>query len=270
MTNCSFFKLLYRHILYSFSYGKYKYSIFFGFMALLALMKSLQLTHVESNSVGTFYWLFKDNGYISRLADYQVPFYWVFIQFFVLFLISDFLFQDLENNRSYLLMRCRSKVQYILSNICWIVVQTLFIFIGLFAVIYIVSSLTLGDFSLGESVYFQQNIASLMEMKESPGSLVLHMFTGFFLTTIVLSSIQLLCMQFFSPIISFFGVIILSSLSTFSDIKWLPAIHSMILKQNIFNIEHHLTLSYSIMYCIGLYAIVTILTILVFRKKDIL
>lgn len=270
MTNRSFYRLFFRHVIYSFSYGKYKYTAFFIIMAFLALMTSLQLKAFGSNSVGTFFLLLQDKGYFVQLSDYEVPFYWDFIQFFVLFLIGDFLFQDLENNRAYLLMRCRSRLRYILSNICWIVSQTIFIYIGLFAVIYVVSSLVLGNFSIGESPYFQHNIASFMEIKVTPGGLVLRILVGFILTSTVLSSIQLLCIQFVPPVMAFFGVIILSSISTFSDIQWLPAIHSMILKQNIFNLEHHLTLRFSIIYCVVLYAVVTILTIFIFKKKDIL
>lgn len=263
-------KLFFRDISYSFSYGKYKYASFYSLIALLALMISLQIKPLGSNSIGTFFLLLQDKGYIRVLADYQVPLNWDFIQFFSLFLIGDFLFQDQENNRTYLLLRCRSKCHFILSRIFWIVVQNVFLYLGIIVVIYVVSSLTLGDFSIGESAYFNHNIASLMAIKVSPEQLLLRILLGFIMTSIVLSSIQLLCIQFISPTITFFGVVVISSISTFYGNKWLPAIHSMILKQDIFNLEHHLTLNFSITYCAVLYVIVTVLTIFVFKNKDIL
>lgn len=270
MTNRSVFKLFSRDIIYSFSYGKYKFIVFYSFIAFLSLMNSLQIKSSESNSVGTIFSLLKDKGYIYRLSDYQVPFNWDFILFFVLFLIGDFLFQDLENNRTYLLLRCRSKITYMLSKVYWVVVQNLLIFIGVFAVIYIVSSLVLGDFSIGQSAYFNNNIASLMEIKVTPQQLLLRILLGYIMTSILLSSLQLLCIQFITPIMTYFGVIIICTISTFSDIKWLPAIHSMILKSEIFNLEHHLTLGFSMAYCAVLYVLITFMTLFFFKKMDIL
>jgi hypothetical protein len=236
----------------------------------LAITKSLELKSLSSNSVDTFYSLLKDEGYLYRLSDYQVPFHWDFIQFFVLFLIGDFLFQDIENNRTYLLVRCRSKLNYVLSKMGWIVFQNLFIYITLFVVIYVISSFILKNFTIGDSGYFHKHIESLMEIKTTSQNLVVRILAGYILTSILLSSMLLLSIQFLSPIMTFFGVIIICVISTFSDSKWLPAIHSMILKQSIFNLEHQLTLSFSMIYCGILYLITTLVTLYVFQKKDIL
>lgn len=263
-------KLFFRHVSYSLSYGKYKLFIFYSIAAFLALATSIQIKTIGSNSIGAFFLLLKDNGYLYRLSDYQVPFSWDFIQFFTLFLIGDFLFHDLDSNRRYLLLRCRSKMNYILSKIIWVAVQNMFIYIGLFAVIYVISSLVLGNFSMGDSPFFNNTISSMMEIKEAPGQLLLRIFIGFEVTSLVLSSLQLLFLQFASPIVTFLSVIILSSLSTFSDSKWLPAIHSMILRQNIFDLKHHLTLGFSVAYCAIVYILVTLFTIFLFQKKDIL
>ncbi|TCP29949.1 hypothetical protein EV207_10743 [Scopulibacillus darangshiensis] len=261
-------KLFFHDFTYGFSYGKHKYIVFYSMIGLLSLMISFQLKPLGSNSIATFFLLLKDNGYIKQLSDYQVPFYWDFIQFSVLFLIGDFLFQDIENKRIYLLLRSRSKSHYILSKIFWVVVQNILIYIGLFTTIYIISSLALGDFSLGKSPYFKQNIVPLMVTKVTPGQLLLNILLGFIITSVLLSSILLLFIQFSPPIMIFFGVIVISSISTFSSIKWLPAIHSMILKRDIFNMEHHLTLGFSIIYCLVLYAFVTTFTFFVFKKID--
>ncbi|PLR78600.1 hypothetical protein CU633_05065 [Bacillus sp. V3-13] len=270
MTNHPIYKLFSRDMAYSLSYGKYKYLIFYCIIAALSLMTSLQLKSFDSNSVGTFYLLLKDNGYIKLLSEYEVPVNWTFIQFFVLFLIGDFLFQDIGKNRSYLLLRCRSKGQYILAKMGWIVAQSMILYIGVFVVIYFVSSLVLCDFSIGASPFFTDMIAPLMEIRITPGDLILRIILGYFMTTLVLSSIQLLCIQFISPAIAYFGVIILGGISTFSDLKWLPAIHSMILKQTIFDIEHQLTLRFSILYSLVLYVLISIITFFVFKEKDIL
>ncbi|MDC3414316.1 hypothetical protein NC797_14890 [Aquibacillus sp. 3ASR75-11] len=270
MMKYSIYKLFSRDMAYSISNGKYKYVFLFSIVAILSLMTSIQLDSYGSNSVGIFYSLLKDNGYIYQLSDYQVPFNWVFIQFLVLFLIGDFLFQDLDNNRTYLLLRCRSRGRYIFSKMCWIVVQNIVLYIVIFAVIYIVSSMTIGDFSVGSSPYFENAIASQMDIQITPVQFIARILLGYIMTSIVLSSILLLGIQFISPVITYFGVIILSGVSTFSDLKWLPAIHSMILKQAIFDYEHYLTLRFSIMYSVVLYFLVSIVTFIVSRKKDIL
>lgn len=259
--------LFIRQVTYGFSYGKYKYIVFFLLICLLAFMKGLQIKSIHGNSIGTFLLLCEDNGYLKL---YQIPVNWILIQVFVLFLIADFLYQDAEKNRIYLLMRIRSRLVYITSTLCWIVFQTVMIFLGLFLLVYVVSSLVVGDFSLGNSPYFSNFILPLIAVKATPIEVVVRLFADFILTTIVLSSLQLLFMQFFSPILTFFGIIILCAISTFSGLKWLPAIHSMILKTDLFNAEHHLTFLFTLLYSVILFTVVSIVTLFIFNKKDIL
>lgn len=94
MTTPVILKLIIRDMLYSWSYGKHKYIIFFCILSFLSVATSLQLKPFGSNSSGVFYFLLKDNGYIRVISDYEVPVYWVFIQFYIQFLIGDFLFDD--------------------------------------------------------------------------------------------------------------------------------------------------------------------------------
>ncbi|MFC0190068.1 hypothetical protein ACFFJY_17365 [Fictibacillus aquaticus] len=270
MSRTTLYKLFLRDLNYSFSYGKYKYLAFYTIIAFLALMKSLQLRELESNSVGTFFALLKDEGYFYRISDYQVPFYWDFVQFLLLFLIGDFLFQDMENNRTYLLMRCRSKLHYLVSKMCWIVAQNILMILGLFLTIYMVSSVVFADFTIGASPYFERVIETQMEIKISSVELVIRIFLGYMITGILLSVMMLMGTQFVSPVITFFGIIVVCVISTFSDLKWLPAIHSMILKQQIFNMEHQLSLSFSIIYCLSLFSVVAVIALFIFQKKDIL
>ncbi|MBB2481717.1 hypothetical protein H5P36_16160 [Bacillus sp. APMAM] len=270
MKKQSMFKLILRDISYSLSYGKFKLIIFLSIIAVLTIIISVRLKTFGSDNVGIFYFLMKDNGYVLQLSDYKPPIYWFFIQFFVLFLISDYFSQDISNNRTYLLLRIHSKGKYIFSKFCWIVTQTTFIYVMIFLIIYFFSSLVTGSFSIGGSEYFNRFIASSMEILVSPGQLIFRIFLGFFLTTIVLSVMYLLFVQFIPPIVTFLGVILLSGISTISDIIWLPAIHSMIMKQAIFDGEHHLTLMFSIIYSVVLFIFLAIITFIVFRKKDML
>ncbi|GGE53103.1 hypothetical protein GCM10011391_34980 [Pullulanibacillus camelliae] len=266
----TFYRLLSHDLSYSLAYGKYKFIVFYGLIALLSLMMGAEVKSVANgNTVGTVYLLLKDNGYIKTLSDYELPYYWDFIQFFTLFLIGDFLYQDLNNNRTYVVLRCHSKLQYMLSKVCWLIIQNMLLFAGMFIVIYAVSSIVLGDFSFHSSAYFHHYIASLMNNSVSPGQLVWRIFLGYILTNLVLSSILLLLLQWLSPIVSFLGVIIISSLSTFLGTKWLPAIHSMILKQDTFNREHHLTLSFSVIYCAVCFVVIAAFTLYTFRKSEV-
>lgn len=263
------FRLLRRDLLYSLSYGKYKYLSLFVLTAILALSKSMVLKPIGSNCVGVIYLLLQDNGYITQLSDYQVPLYWDFYQFYILFLIGDFLSHDMAKNQPYILLRSRLKINYMLSKIAWIITQTILIYVLLFAIIYIVSSLVLGTFSIGDSRYFTQTIQPTMQIHLSPEKLLIRILIGFILSGVVLSGIQLLAMQVITPMMGFLGVVILCTISTFSGLKWLPAIHSMILKQDIFNLEHHLTFTFSLWYCLITYSVVSFLSILIIKKKDI-
>ena len=175
-----------------------------------------------------------------------------------------------RSNRNYLLLRSRAKGSYILAKMGWVLAQNILIYLGIYFVIYISSGLVLNDFSIGSSPFFNNQIDPLLQYPITPGQLTLRIIAGYFLTSLVLSSIQLLCIQFISPFITYFGVIILSGISTFSDIKWLPAIHSMILKQAVFDSDHNLTFHFSIVYSVVLYILVSLAAYSVFRKKDIL
>lgn len=267
MTDKSLYRLLIHDFKYSLSYGKYKYIGFYGVIVILALLFSLQQKEINGNGVTVIFSLLKDEGYFNQLADYVLPFNWTFIQVCTLFLISDYLFFDQENNKNYLLLRARSKKNYIASKLIWIITQNILIFTLLFIIIYCVTAMTTGNLSLNRSAYFNH---SIMELSISPSQLVLRILTGYIITGIVLSSILLLAMQFLLPVLSFLSVVILCSLSTFLDTKWLPAIHSMILKQDIFNSEHHLTLTFSVIYSMVLYIIVSIITLNVFKRKEFL
>jgi hypothetical protein len=270
MTKPVILRLIIRDMLYSWSYGKLKYIIFFCILSFLSLATSLQLKPFGTNSSGVFYFLLKDNGYIRVISDYEVPVYWVFIQFYIQFLIGDFLFDDQKKNRNYLLLRSHAKGSYILAKMGWVLAQNILIYLGIYFVIYISSGLVLNDFSIGSSPFFSNHIDPTLQYPITPGQLTFRILAGYFLTSLVLSSIQLLCIQFISPFITYFGVIILSGISTFSDIKWLPAIHSMILKQAVFDSDHNLTFHFSIVYSVVLYILVSLAAYSVFRKKDIL
>ncbi|MCM3738576.1 hypothetical protein M3215_23075 [Bacillus cytotoxicus] len=270
MTKTSLHTLLLRNVRYSISYGKYKYIAFFSFIAFLAIVMSVQMKVTGSNSVEIFYLLLKDKGYFLHISEYDPPLFWEFIQFFVLFLIGDFLFHDFKHNRSYLLLRCRSRLQYVLSYIGWIFVQNIVIYLGVFFVIYVCASCMMGNFSLEASPYFKQVIQSELVISVTPSELVCRILFGYIMAGIVLSSIQLLFMQLLSAPIVFFGTIIVSGMSTLSDNQWLPAIHSMILKQSIFDTEHHLTLQVSIVHSFVLYSVITMCILFIFRKKDML
>ncbi|MFC4619989.1 hypothetical protein ACFO4N_14845 [Camelliibacillus cellulosilyticus] len=262
-------KLFIHDFTYSLSYGKYKYLAFFGIVALLVVAKSLEAKPVSSNSVVVFFNLMQDNGYIKSLAEYQVPIYWIFVQCFTLFLISDFLNHDMERNRVYLVLRVRPKISYILSKVIWIVAQNILLFVGIFVVIYMISSFVLGNFSLGSTPYYKEVIAPQFTVGTSPTMLILRLFVGFIITSIALSGLLLLGIQWIPAIAAFLGIIIVSAISTFSGLKWLPAIHSMILRQEIFNLTHHLTLRFSLMYSVVLFVVCVILTTFIFKRKDI-
>lgn len=110
-------------------------------------------------------------------SGYEIPVNWIFIQFFILFLITDFLVHDAETNSSYLILRIKRREQYILSKLIWIVIQNILVYFGLFIVIYVISSLLLGDFSLEASSYFQDTIQSQAAISINPIQLI---FTSLF------------------------------------------------------------------------------------------
>ncbi|MFD2752174.1 hypothetical protein ACFSUM_17435 [Virgibacillus siamensis] len=268
MTIKGFFKLLFRDLINSWQYGKFKYIVFFIMIIFLSVMKSLQIKQFDASSVGTFFLLLQDNGYIKHITDYQIPFYWNFIQFFILFLIGDYLFYDSQKNKTYALIRSGSRTAFISAKIGWIIIQNTIIVVCLFLVIYISSGIIFGDFSIDRSDYFLNRIQPFMNISTSPEKLLVQLLVGFILSSVVLSGIILLGMQFFEKISVFFSVIILCSISTFYGGKWLPAVHSMIMKHHIFSQDYSLTFLFSIIYCICFYIILGIAVVLAFRRKD--
>lgn len=263
-------KLFNRDMTYSFSYGKYKYLLFYALIIVLTVAESLKIKSFTGNSVDAYFQLLKDTGYFYQLSDYVVPVNWLFIQLIVLFLVSDFLVHDFKVNSHYLLLRIHVKGEFILSKLWWIITQNTLIHFGIIIIIYVISSCILGDFSLEVSSFYHLYIDSQMIIPLSPLQLFLHIFLGYVMTSIVLSSLFLLCLQLFTPIISFCLAIIISSLSTFLDWKWLPAIHSMILKKDVFDYEHHLSIQFSAAYSVCVFILLSVITYFLFKKKDII
>jgi len=265
-------KIIYRLFLrdwkYSLLYGKWKYGAWFLFFAFLTLMMSVRLNQYGVNSADIIFMLLKDEGYFQFLSEYEVPIYWVFTQFFIIFLIGDFLSEDFQKNRIYLLLRSRSKSSYFLSKIGWLIMQNIGFIIGLFLSIYLVSSITLRTFSLETSLYFQDTVVPLMDIPVSASEVVTRIIVGYLVTSLALSGLLFLTMQLLSPALAFLGIIILSGVSTILDSKWLPGIHSMILKQSIFANNYQLSMTFSLVYSFVVFLVSSIIAYLVFNKKN--
>ncbi|SDL90219.1 hypothetical protein [Sediminibacillus halophilus] len=266
-----FTRLLYRDIAYSFSYSKIKYGIFFILTALLAAGKALQLQGIDSaGSVDVLYFMLKDEGYFLNLDNYQVPVDWIFFQTVALFLLSDYYVHDLGRNALYVTIRSSSKTTFLLAKLFWLILQTTGLFVGLFLVVFCVTGLVLGHFSLEVTPFYQHHIMPMLQLDRSPLQLMAQLLIGYIVTTLVLSMIQLLLVQFLDPVVLFLIVVLLLGISTIGDSRWLPAIHSMILRQEIFDLEHALSWQFSYLYSAALFIVLSIAALLVYRRKDIL
>jgi hypothetical protein len=265
-----FFPLLKRDIKLSFFYSKYKYLVFFTFLSILTVSKSLSVKNLGGGNVDVFFLLLKDEGYFLNLSDISIPVNWIFIQYATLFLISDYYVNDFKNNSIYILVRTQNKSAFFLSKVVWLIWQILIVFISISLIVYLVSSAILGSFSIKFTPLYKVMITTQLDIKVTPLILVLHILIGFILTTLILSIFQLLCMQFLTPIISYFCVISISSISIIADSKWLPAIHSMILKQEIFDVDHALSFQFSITYCVIIFILLAFISTYIYQRKDIL
>lgn len=197
--------------------------------------------------------------YIERIEDIQIPFNWLIINFFIMFVIGSYVNDDLKKNGVYILTRVKYRSLFWLSKVTWIILNISLFYIVTFLVLYIFDKLQVSNV---EIIYKTASMNS--------GDFIKNEFLLYLSTSVVLILLHVLLHLFITPKYSFFIISVIILVSIFISNPILPAEHSLILRHMPFDTRFNLTILKSLIYN-GAFSLMVIITgVAKIRRKDII
>lgn len=264
------FNILKRDLLYSISEGYGKYLVLIIYITFISITNCLLIRNNNGNIVDLFFYNFRDNGYLTHLNNtINIPWNWLMINALVVFIINDFTYQNLKSRSIYILTRTKRYREFWVSQLCWLFVNILILYILLFVITYTIGFIFLNG-TMEWSSFGENPIANLLERDISPKMFIFTMFNLYLWSSITLGLIQTNLNMLIKPNYSILIVIVLMSSSIYLDDIFLPGIHSMILKHDFFNNLYNLTIMKSMLYNVFAITILSLSGYFLIKRKEIL
>ncbi|KXY52264.1 hypothetical protein ACFVXR_30145 [Bacillus thuringiensis] len=207
-----------------------KWILWFGCLIMLTIISiaNLKITN-QQNSILDLWFLLFEGVKNNQQSFYIPPFSWLLIQIFLAYLMGDYVFKELKENSFYTLIKSQSRLNWFLGKIIWII-GTVSLFYFTIIIILIFSSFwldlnftTWGEYS---NYTFDSNLTKLT----NPINFFLLFLLSCFITSLLISIIQVILTLLIKPIYSFCIIvsILLASIYFSSSLlisKYLMAIH---------------------------------------------
>ncbi|MGH0950992.1 hypothetical protein [Bacillus mycoides] len=159
-------------------------------------------------------WIFLVGGVPKHSQEVNIPFSWLFIQALMAFLVGDYLYNELKKNSFYVLIRVKNRRYCFFAKIISIV-STIFLFYITIAIALLLSSFALtlnvnewGDYS--KKLFEKEFIIST-----NPLVFLTISFLICFVTSILISLVQVLLTMIIQPLYSYIFIIIILLMSIY-------------------------------------------------------
>ncbi|WP_062199376.1 hypothetical protein [Massilibacterium senegalense] len=240
--------ILRRDLLYGWMKNKSRYGVFFFLIVTLSFKNIWVLSYQNGTVLDLFLESFKSSEYLTAIEDIgDIPITWILIHFLILFIIGDFIRDDIKENAIYILTRTKRIQEYWLAKLLWIIINVFIMYGLMFLIMYL-----LGVFFLQPVLEWGPISKGLLTgalLAETNGLQFLFLlFCLYSTTSIVLGFIHLMFTIFISSQYALLLTLIIVCLSIFIDYQWLPGIHSMLLKHDIFYGTSSLSIQKSFIY----------------------
>lgn len=199
--------------------------------------------------------------YYNQGDGFQLPMIWIIINFFIIFILANYMYDDLKNNGIYILTRIKKSKYFYYAKILWIIGNVFIYYLLIFLIMLIVSKV----FLHGDCKYI-----FIVGIKVNCRVFIIKTFLLYVTTSLALVLFQNAISLFFNPVYSYLITIILIVLSVFISSKLMPGQHSLILRHAPFNKLHNLTFIKSLIYNFILSFFSVLIGYINFLKKDIL
>lgn len=257
----SFKNILKLDLIHGFNFYKKKLILFLAIMLILNIGYIGTINNYNGNLMDLFFTIYKDLWFNEISLD--IPINWLIINVFLVFILGDFISENIKRDSNYILLRSKKIFLYWISKCTWIVINVIFVYLVLMGLTYLLGGAALG-FSLGNSSLIDNELA----IKVPHFTILMSMITTYILTSIALVFMQCTLSIVVNSRYSFFITTVILTMSIVSKNKFLIGIHSMVLRHNYFNIEIGLSITFSIIYTILISVILMILGYKLLKHKD--
>ncbi len=262
MDNLKAFKnILKMDLIQGFHFYKKKLILFLVIMIILNIGNAMVLINYDGTVIDLFFIVYKD--VVFDKISFNIPMNWLIINIFLVFILGDFVGENLKRDSNYILLRSKKIYLYWISKCAWIIINVVFIYSMLIGLTYLIGGAVLG-FSLGRGVI----IDSYLINKIPHLTVVLLMVVTYMLTSLALVFLQCILSIVMNLRYSFLITTIIMTLSIVSENKFLIGTHSMALRHNYFNSDIGITMGFSIVYTVLISVSLMILGYSVLNQKD--
>lgn len=262
MNNSKAFRnILKLDLVHGFNFYKKKLILFLVIMVVLNIGNIVAVRNYHGNLIDLFFIMYKDVKFDPISLD--IPINWLIINVFVIFILGDFISENLKRDSNYILLRSKKILLYWLSKSTWIVVNMLLIYLVVMGLTYLLGGIFLG-FNLENSKFIKE--AVVMEVPHL--NILIWMLITYMFTSLALTLFQTIISIVLNSRYAFLATTIILTMSIWWNNKFLVGIHSMILRHNYFNNQIGLSINFSLVYTIGISIILMVLGYKLVEHKD--
>lgn len=193
----------------------------------------------------TVFNIYKGCEYITNLANqnlnsgFQFPIFWLLINAYILYVVGDYISNDMKKNGKYVLIRV-GKIQYIyISKVIWASIAIIIYYSSLLVITCILANLNYSGIYKIMSEHYNK-IGSI--------ELIAQVFIVFSLTSIAVSVIFTAVSFKIKSLYAFLVSIVLYAASVFVESKAFIGQHSIILRHTPFEYAHNFTMLDSVLF----------------------
>lgn len=199
--------------------------------------------------------------YFDGNDGFKIPMVWFIINFFVIFSLANYIYEDLKSNGRYILARVGKIEYFYFSKIIWAIFNVFIYYIILFLIMIISSKIWLSP---------SNKLVDVQGIYINRYALVSKIFLLYFTTSTALVLLQNTLSLILKPVYSYLVILFLIAISVFTVSNLLPGQHSLILRHVPFDNIHGLEFDMSMIYNIMLSLFSIIAGYFIFLKKDFL
>ncbi|EQB86312.1 hypothetical protein J2Z44_002495 [Clostridium punense] len=262
MNNLKAFRnILKLDLIHGFNFYKKKLILFLVIIIILNIGNIVAVRNYQGNLIDLFFIMYKDVKFDPTALD--IPINWLIINVFVIFILGDFISENLKRDSNYILLRSKKILLYWLSKCTWIVVNVLLIYLVVMGLTYL-----LGGVSLGFNLESSKFIKEVLVMEVPHLNILMWLVITYIFTSLALVLFQAIISIALNSRYAFLATTIILTMPIWWNNKFLVAIHSMILRHDYFNNEIGLSIAFSLVYTIGISVILMGLGYKLVEHKD--
>jgi hypothetical protein len=243
----------------SFYTNRWKYVGSILLFLLIFLLVWLESKGTSSSDL--FYDEFRGSVYEKK--DTKIPYFFLAVQFYFIFLIGDFVYSDYTNLGTYILSRSKRKIAWIVSKVINLCLWTVLFYTTFFFVLSLCTGFTYEWNGMSEVVTGERVSPSELDAMQTTWTILFLMTT----TSLAMGMLHLTLSFVVKPIYSFMLMIGLYAFPVFSPIEYIPGNYSMLVRHAPFT---DFTIGQSTMYNALIFIVSFVVLIFIVNRKDII